>query len=172
MLGLHRCCSHGEKRYGFVGDGKFARVGVHITQITHPQEAKGLVKISALQSEVQDVLRSLGHPSELEVLIPQCTWCSVATIIMNTHSPHKPPSPTTVGVVLDVHIPSLNVYLEFDGPSHFFRNEPFNTEYNAGTRRKTEWLKSEGIKVARVGFLEWEGVCVWCGCVQTCRPRH
>lgn len=68
----------------------------------------------------------------------------------------------TVGVALDVHVPSLNVYLEFDGPTHFFRNEPFQEEYKGQTRRKMEWMESEGVKVARVSYLEWEGaqVCV------------
>lgn len=33
--------------------------------------ANGTRTVSALQSEVQDVLRGLGHPSELEVVVPQ-----------------------------------------------------------------------------------------------------
>lgn len=104
--------------------------------------------VSALQSEVQDVLRGLGHPSELEAVAAQGCRC-VARVVCNTVN-------TTVGASMDLYVPSLDIYVEFDGPTHFFRNAPFRRERTGPTNRKWQWLQEEGLKVVRVAYWEWE----------------
>lgn len=63
---------------------------VDLSMLTRLQQAaKGMRTVSALQSEMQDVLRGLGHPSELEVVAPQGAYLSAATKTdaqANTHS--------------------------------------------------------------------------------------
>lgn len=62
----------------------------------------------------------------------------------------------TVGASMDLYVPTLDVYVEFDGPSHFFRTPGYRTERTGATRRKWQWLQDEGIKVVRIAHFEWQ----------------
>lgn len=61
---------------------------------------------------------------------------------------------------MDLYVPSLDAYVEFDGPSHFFRTPSFRTERTGATHRKWQWLQDEGLRVVRVAYWEWEDTTV------------
>lgn len=57
------------------------------------------------------------------------------------------------GFSVDVSIPDKNVAIEFDGPSHFARNDPLRPL--GPTLLKQRLIEGQGVKVVRVTQADW-----------------